>query len=148
MTHLATILSSLGISVAVLVGGMFKTGQWIIKTLTERMDERVNDRVQANLAPLMQMIVTLNGEPGDDERGIPARPGILQRQTVTAKQVVTLTASLATLQTQGDTTATDVSALRRILTELASSLTTNNGGSTLLDKLERAAGGRNNALTT
>lgn len=81
------------------------------------------------LSPVVEMAQQLHGEPGDEERGIPARPGILQRQTATEKAQQQQAAEMAELRA-------DNAELRKMLTEVVAALR-NNGGSSVKDIVDK-----------
>lgn len=74
------------------------------------------------LDPVVKITKYLHGEDGDEKRGVPGRPGILERQTVTEKNVASQAAELQ-----------DV---RQMVEEIRAAVR-NNGGSSLLDKVEK-----------
>lgn len=72
--------------------------------------------------PVERLVRYLHGDDGDEKRGIPARPGILERQTTTEHLVAAQAAEIAELR----------SMLGEVLGQLR-----NNGGSSLRDKVDR-----------
>lgn len=74
------------------------------------------------LAPVLRISRFLHGEDGDDRRGVPARPGILERQTTTER--------LVTEQ------AVEIAELRAMLREALAQLR-NNGGSSMKDVIDK-----------
>lgn len=117
------------VGVITIVGSIVGAAVWIVQKSAKAVDDRINERITENLKPLLAMMMTLNGEPGDEERGIPARPGILQRETVTARRVADIYQEVGTVKHE-------LSGVRGLVDTILSALTTNNGGSTVLDKLE------------
>lgn len=85
------------------------------------------------LAPVLRISRYLHGEDGDERRGVPSRPGILERQTATERTLLETQAELATyrqLQEQRD--AMVQAALNEIVAQLR-----NNGGSSVKDLVEK-----------
>lgn len=74
------------------------------------------------LSPVLRISRYLHGEDGDERRGVPPRPGILERQTATERVVMEQKAEMAEL--------------RSLLTEAVAQLR-NNGGSTMKDVIEK-----------
>lgn len=122
------ILVTVIVGIFAIIGSIIKSGDWMSKRVTGAMDERINDRVEEHLKPILTLLQKLDGEPGDDERGIPARPGILQRQTATERQALSLAANAETL-------AERVGALQKVVNEIREQFD-NNGGSTMRDAMD------------
>jgi hypothetical protein len=85
------------------------------------------------LSPVLRISRYLHGEDGDERRGVPARPGILERQTATERRAEQIAGELAAhrqLQEQRD------AEMRRMLQEIVAQLR-NNGGSSVKDLVEK-----------
>jgi uncharacterized protein YukE len=129
--------ASLSILVTIIVGilgiiaAIAKGQTWLLARLKESQDERV----QTHLKPLMVMLQKLDGEPGDDDRGIPARPGILQRQTATERQAVKIAERTEVLETNQRQLMDQVSELRAVVDRISAQFD-RNGGSSMRDAMD------------
>jgi hypothetical protein len=107
-----------------IIGAIVKGQTWLLARLKESQDERV----QTHLQPLMAMLQKLDGEPGDDDRGIPARPGILQRQTATERQGLITAERILVLETA-------LKEMRNVVDRISAQFD-RNGGSSMRDAMD------------
>lgn len=127
----AAILITIILGICGIIGAIVKGQTWLLARLKESQDERVSTHLQ----PLMAMLQKLDGEPGDDDRGIPARPGILQRQTATERQAVKIADRTETLETNQRQLMEQVSDLRAVVDRISAQFD-RNGGSSMRDAMD------------
>lgn len=80
-------------------------------------------------APIVTLAVQLHGDDGDPKRGILPRPGVLERLTTTESAVATMQATAAMQAAQ-------IADLRAMVAEVVGQMR-NNGGSTMMDKVDK-----------
>lgn len=114
-----------------IIGAIVKGQTWLLARLKESQDERVTTHLQ----PLMAMLQKLDGEPGDDDRGIPARPGILQRQTATERQAVKIAERTETLEVNQRALMESFQAMRDVVDRISAQFD-RNGGSSMRDQMD------------
>ena len=85
------------------------------------------------LDPVVKIVRYLHGEDGDERRGVPSRPGILERQTVTEKRLEEQRLELASYR---DLQELRDSRMQSLLGEIVAQLR-NNGGSSVKDLVEK-----------
>lgn len=125
------ILITIILGVFSIIGAIVKGQTWLLARLKESQDERV----QTHLQPLMAMLQKLDGEPGDDDRGIPARPGILQRQTATERQAVKIAERTEVLEKDLGNLLTDFREVRDAVAQILAQFH-KNGGSSMRDAMD------------
>jgi hypothetical protein len=125
------ILITIVLGVFGIIGAIVKGQTWLLARLKESQDERV----QTHLQPLMAMLQKLDGEPGDDDRGIPARPGILQRQTATERQAVKIAERTEVLETGLADLLAEFKDMRSVVDRISAQFD-RNGGSSMRDAMD------------
>jgi hypothetical protein len=127
----ASILITIILGIFGIIGAIVKGQTWLLARLKESQDERV----QTHLQPLLAMLQKLDGEPGDDDRGIPARPGILQRQTATERQAVKIADRTETLETNQRDLMEQVREMKIVVDRISAQFD-KNGGSSMRDAMD------------